>query len=180
MILKIIVTNIDQFNLLKIRFFKIKLNNIKKIIANKKIKLNGCEKISNVINKVKNKKTISFLFKANGVSIFVILLITSSFNWDMIIARHNLSNAQIKKIDYLFELSLSDKTLPILDQNRDKLKQKKQAYKSYRFDFPWVKSMSLTERLDQRIENFKTKQKKRTWLSWNLSDQKTASYFSSN
>ncbi len=56
MILKIIVTNIDQFNLFKTRLFEIKLNNIKKIIANKKIKLNGCEKISNVINKVKNKK----------------------------------------------------------------------------------------------------------------------------
>ena len=130
--------------------------------------------------KVKNKKTTSFLFKANGVSIFTILLITSSLNWDIIIAQHTLANAQIKKIDYLFELSLSDKTLPILDQNRDKLKQKNQAYKSYRFDFPWVKSMSLTERLDQRIENFKTKQKKRTWLSWNLADQKTEAYFKSN
>ena len=130
--------------------------------------------------KVKNKKTTSFLFKANGVSIFAILLITSSLNWDIIIAQHNLANAQIKKIDYLFELSLSDKTLPILDQHRNKLKQKNQAYKSYSFDFPWVKSMSLTERLDQRIEIFKAKQKKRTWLSWNLADQKTEAYFKSN
>ena len=56
MILKIIVISIDQFNFLKIFFFKKKLNNIKKIIANKKIKLNGWEKISKVINNVKNKK----------------------------------------------------------------------------------------------------------------------------
>ena len=130
--------------------------------------------------KVKNKKTISFLFKVNGVSIFTILLITSSFNWDVIIAKHNLVNAQVKKIDYLFELSLSDKTLPILDKYRDKLKLKNYAYRSYSFYFPWVKNMSLTEKLDQRIENFKTKQKKRTWLSWNLSDQKTKAYFESN
>ena len=130
--------------------------------------------------KVKSKKTIAFLFKANGVSIFTILLITSSFNWDMIIAQHNLANAQVKKIDYLFELSLSDKTLPILDQHRDKLKLKNHAYKSYSFNFPWVKNMSLTDKLDQRIENFKTKQKKRTWLSWNLSDQKTEAYFKLN
>lgn len=130
--------------------------------------------------KVKSKKTIAFLFKANGVSIFTILLITSSFNWDMIIAQHNLANAQVKKIDYLFELSLSDKTLPILDQHRDKLKLKNHAYKSYSFNFPWVKNMSLTDKLDQRIENFKTKQKKRTWLSWNLSDQKTKAYFELN
>ena len=130
--------------------------------------------------KVKNKKTISFLFKVNGVSIFTILLITSAFNWDMIIARHNLTNAHVKKIDYLFELSLSDKTLPILDQHRDKLKLKNNAYKSYSFNFPWVKNMSLTEKLNQRIDNFKTKQKNRTWLSWNLSDQKTKAYFKLN
>ena len=46
----------DQFNFLKIYFFEKKLNNIKKIIENNKMKLNGWEKISRVINKVKNKK----------------------------------------------------------------------------------------------------------------------------
>ena len=56
MILKIIVISIDQFNFLKIFFFKKKLNNIKKIIANKKMKLNGWEKISKVTKNVKNKK----------------------------------------------------------------------------------------------------------------------------
>ncbi|MBI34247.1 MAG: hypothetical protein CMP67_02680 [Flavobacteriales bacterium] len=129
--------------------------------------------------KVKKKKTISFLFKTNGLSIFLILLFTSLFNWDVIIAKHNLANARVKKIDYLFELSLSDKTLPILDQNRDKFVGKNNTYRSYSFEFPWIKKMSLTERLNQRIENYKTKQKNNTWLSWNLSDYKTQAYFNS-
>ncbi len=54
--LKIIDKNIDQFNFLKTYFFEKKLNNIKKIIENNKMKLNGWEKISRVINKEKNKK----------------------------------------------------------------------------------------------------------------------------
>lgn len=130
--------------------------------------------------KVKNKKTVSYLFRINGISIFGILLITSVFNWDIIIAEHNLANAQNKKIDYLFELSLSDKTLPILDQNRDKLKRRNNSYKNYSFDFPWVKNMSLTQKLDQRIKIFKAKHKEKSWLSWNLSDQRTAEYFDLN
>lgn len=130
--------------------------------------------------KVKNKKTVSYLFRINGVSIFGILLMSSIFNWDIIIAEHNLANAQTKKIDYLFELSLSDKTLPILSENRDKLKLRNNNYKNYSFDFPWVKNMSLTEKLDERIKEFKTKQAKRSWLSWNFYDHKTAEYFKSS
>ena len=58
---KIIIISTDQFNFLKIFFFKKKLNNMNKIIENKKIKLNGCEKISKVTNKVKNKKLKKYL-----------------------------------------------------------------------------------------------------------------------
>lgn len=127
--------------------------------------------------KVKNKKTTSYLFRTNGVSIFIILLTTAFFNWDLIIAKHNLNSTNSKKIDYLFELSLSDKTLPILDKNRNKLKARNHAYKSYIFDFPWVKNQSLTQRLDSRIKAFEKRYKSQSWLSWNLSDQKTADYF---
>lgn len=130
-----------------------------------------------LILKVKNKKTISYLLRTNGISIFIILLVTAFFNWDVIIANHNLNNTNSKNIDYLFELSLSDKTLPILDKNRNKLKARNHAYKSYSFDFPWVKNQSLTQRLDSRIKAFEKRYKSQSWLSWNLSDQKTAEYF---
>ena len=58
---KIIIVSTDQFNFLKIFFLKKKLNNMNKIIENKKIKLNGCEKISKVTNKMKNKKLKKYL-----------------------------------------------------------------------------------------------------------------------
>lgn len=130
--------------------------------------------------KVKNRKTTSFLFRANGISIFSILLIASIFNWDVIIAQHNFAHAESKKIDYLFELTLSDKTLPILDQNRHLIREKNYSYRKWSSDFPWVKNQSLTQRLDARIAKFKVQYKKRSWLSWNLSDEQTAEYFGIN
>lgn len=133
--------------------------------------------LATLVYKVKNKKTVSYLLKVNGVSIFGILLFASLFNWDLIIAQHNLDHAHNKKIDFLFELSLSDKTLPILDQNRDKLRTKNHAYKNYDMSFSWTSRMSLLERLDLRIERFKKNHEKHSWLSWNYSDQKTAEYF---
>lgn len=129
-------------------------------------------------HKVKDIKSVSYLFRINGISIFSILLLTSLFNWDLIIAKHNINHAHNKDIDFLFELSLSDKTLPVLDQNRDILKTKNNVYKNYSLDsFSWARNRSLLERLDDRIEKFKKNHKKHTWLSWNYSDQKTAEYF---
>lgn len=129
--------------------------------------------------KVKEKKTISYLFKLNGTSIYSILILGSLFNWDGIIANHNFNNADAKNIDYIFELNMSDKVLPILDRNRELLKANNTKYFSYRFAFDWISSQTLTERLDQRIDNFKKEQAKLSWLSWNYSDSKTLEYFNS-
>ena len=127
--------------------------------------------------KVKKKKTNSFLLKTNGYALFGILLISSLFNWDVIITKHNLLNAKSKQIDYLFELSLSDKTLPILDVNRNLLEEKNNYYKHYKMSYRWTKNQSLIERLEYKITKFKLKYEKQSFLSWNWHDQKTADYF---
>ncbi len=133
--------------------------------------------LATLVYKVKEKKTNSFLLKTNGIAVFSILLISSLFNWDVIITDHNLAHAKNKQIDYLFELSLSDKTLPILDENRNLLKEKNHQYKNYKLHYKWTRNQSLIERLDYRIERFKNKYEKQSFLSWNLSDQETAKYF---
>jgi hypothetical protein len=130
-----------------------------------------------LIQKVQNTKTVSYLFRINGISIFAILVISALFNWDSIIANHNFENAETKNIDYIFELNMSDKVLPILHKNRDQLALNNNKYKDSSYSFSWSRSQSLLERLDQRIENFKADQEKHTWLSWNYSDYKTAKYF---
>ena len=130
-----------------------------------------------LIKKVQHRKTVSYLFRINGISIYAILVISALFNWDGIIASHNFKNAETKSIDYIFELSMSDKTLPILDENRDILILNNNKYKNSNYSFSWTKSQTLLEKLDQRISDFKRKEKKRSWLSWNYSDYITDEYF---
>ena len=110
--------------------------------------------LATLIFKVKAKKTNTYLLKTNAIAVFLILLISSLFNWDVIITKHNLAHAESKQIDYLFELSLSDKTLPILDQHRKLLINKNRDYRKYKLLYKWTKNQSLIERLDYRIEKF--------------------------
>lgn len=133
--------------------------------------------LATLIFKVKAKKTNTYLLKTNAIAVFLILLISSLFNWDVIITKHNLAHAESKQIDYLFELSLSDKTLPILDQHRKLLINKNRDYRKYKLLYKWTKNQSLIERLDYRIEKFKHNYQKQSFLSWNWSDQQTAKYF---
>lgn len=130
-----------------------------------------------LIKKVQNRKTVSYLFRINGISIYAILVISALFNWDGIIASHNFKYAETKNIDYLFELNMSDKVLPILDKNRARLALNNNKYINSNYSFSWTKSQTLLEKLDQRILYFKLKDKKRSWLSWNYSDHITSKYF---
>ena len=131
-----------------------------------------------LIKKVQNTKTVSYLFRVNGISIYSILVISALFNWDSIIATHNFKYAESKNIDYIFELNMSDKVLPILDQNRERLELNNSKYKNSSYSYSWTNSQTLLEKLDQRIEQFRRRQKERSWLSFNYSDYSTAKYFS--
>jgi len=131
-----------------------------------------------LIKKVQNTKTVSYLFRVNGISIYSILVISALFNWDSIIATHNFKYAESKNIDYIFELNMSDKVLPILDQNRDRLALNNTKYKNSNYSYSWTNSQTLLEKLDQRIEQFKRRKEERSWLSFNYSDYSTAKYFS--
>jgi hypothetical protein len=133
-----------------------------------------------LIKKVQNTKTISYLFRVNAISIYSILIISALFNWDSIIATHNFKYAESKNIDYIFELNMSDKVLPILDQNRNRLELNNSKYKNSSDPYSWTNSQTLLEKLDQRIEQFTSKQEKRSWLSFNYSDYSTAKYFKVN
>lgn len=130
-----------------------------------------------LIKKVQNTKTVSYLFRINGISIYSILVISAMFNWDVIIASHNFAHAQSKNIDYIFELNMSDKVLPILDQNREQLALNNTRYQGSNYSFSWTNHLTLLEKLDQRIDQFKSKQQKRSWLSFNYSDYSTEQYF---
>ncbi|GGG93757.1 DUF4153 domain-containing protein [Pedobacter zeae] len=136
--------------------------------------------LSTVYLKVTKEKTLFYLFKVNGNIWFVLLLAFSLVNWDVFITRYNLSHSDRVAVDAGYLLSLSDKTLPLLDQNRAKLH-----YTPVKdlFGKQIVKPKETTfysELLNERIGYFKERYQNVSWLSWNLQDWNTAKYFGVN
>ncbi len=130
--------------------------------------------------KVVKEKTLFYLFKVNGNIWFVLLLAFSLINWDVFIAKYNLSNSDRIAVDADYLLSLSDKTLPILDQNRSKL-QFTPAKGFYRIEIGEPRNTWFyDELLNERIGYFKERYQNVSWLSWNLQDWNTAKYFGIN
>ncbi|MNK01795.1 hypothetical protein D3C87_196030 [compost metagenome] len=130
--------------------------------------------------KVAKQKSLFYLFKTNGHIWFVLLLLFSTVNWDVLIAKYNINYTSPSGIDLDYLFSLSDKTLPILDKNRSKL------YATSIPDLKSPKAVLLTQndkfqrRLDRRIGYFAERYQKVSWLSWNMPDWQTHQYLIKN
>jgi len=73
--------------------------------------------------KVAKQKTVFFLYRVNSKIWYVLLILLSFINWDILIVNYNLNHADKIGIDVDHLMSFSDKTLPLLEKNRNKLKK---------------------------------------------------------
>jgi len=136
--------------------------------------------LATVYLKVAKQKTLFFLFRVNGNIWYGLLLLFSVVNWDIVIAKYNLSQNDKVAIDADYLLSLSDKTLPILDRNRAKLHYiQSKAPEGIEIVKPQTAEF-YSDRLDKRIGYFKARYQKESWVSWNLPDWNTAKYLGLN
>lgn len=133
--------------------------------------------ISTVYLKVAKQKTLFYLFKVNGNIWFMLLLVSSTISWESLIVKYNLAHKDSIVFDADFALSLSDKVLPILDQNRNALQNNDLLLNVV--DRPSANSTNL-EKLDRRIVNFKNRYTTESWKSWNLPEWNAAEYFGLN
>lgn len=131
-----------------------------------------------VLIKIQFRKTNYYLFRVNGWAAVVLLVSASCIHWDEAIAQYNLARKNTIPLDVRFLLSLSDKTLPLINQNMDILDRKgnelledeglemNRSVSTFRMQF------------EARKQAFEAKQEKLSWLSWNASDQFVRRYFS--
>ncbi|WP_231460100.1 MULTISPECIES: DUF4173 domain-containing protein [unclassified Pedobacter] len=133
--------------------------------------------LTTVYLKVAKQKTFFYLLRINGNIWFVLLLAFSAINWDIFIAKYNLSQSDKISVDADYLLNLSDKTLVVLDKNRSKLHYT-EAKDNYGITIATPKSLQAYQnKLDTRINFFRERYEKASWVSWNLPDWKTAEYF---
>ena len=115
-----------------------------------------------LLYKIYSLKSFWYFVKFNAWSAFLILVFASWFNWDLQIAQYNINSAQNRSIDTQFLLSLSPKTIPYLEQNRDEIITRSSKYYKKNFDD------RLLEKKRSFVENYAEK----TWLSWSLYNAK--------
>lgn len=124
-----------------------------------------------VIIKIKNPKTAFFLLRYNALSIYLIFLVMSFFNWDVIIARYNFDNSETAFVHYDYLVRLDEKALPWLDKDRSELNTI-DALQVDQFDFAinYMSSELYYCRIQEKIDAFVEAYPERHWLSWNYAD----------
>lgn len=150
--------------------------------------------IVTVYLKVAKQKTFFYLCKVNGLAWYILLLAFGFINWDVFIVSYNLNNRDNISLDLDHLISLSDKTLPLLNENKHILKRhlitSRYAHSS-QLDTatnlyvsieipPAIQIQSFEADLKKRINRFQQAQSNSSWLSWNFRDWQTHQYLGKN
>jgi hypothetical protein len=124
-----------------------------------------------VFIKIRHKKTAYYLFKTNTIALLIILVISSSINWDSLIAKYNFSHSNTAFLHLEWLATLSDKALPHLSKTAGELARietiQKQKFEDPRLveDYP-----TYHKNIKKRKESFKKSWESKSILSWNLAE----------
>ena len=124
-----------------------------------------------VFIKIKQIKTTYFLLRVNAWFVIIIMVVASCLHWDETIASYNLARKNTIPLDIKFLLSLSDKTLPLIEANKDVLD--KNIVTPIAVDVLDTVLPALTQKevFEKRKVEFIKTQAGYNWLSWNYADQ---------
>ncbi|MCF6365988.1 MAG: DUF4173 domain-containing protein [Bacteroidales bacterium] len=121
--------------------------------------------------KIKDIKSSFWLFKINTWALYIGFVLFAIPDWDIIIAKHNLTHPLRNNIETSFLLTFDDKVLPQIDQRKDILLQSKE-YNTYRVFYETYENV-----YKGRVINFLKEYKDKSWLSWNYADAKAYEYY---
>lgn len=119
--------------------------------------------------KIKNLYSFFHLFKQAGWAGYFVLASLALFDWDSMIARYNLRTQSAANIDYEYLYDLSDRTLPILYENKEKIAERIR-------QTPTVSQEKEINRLYKKTESYLTRQRGFSWVSWDLSNSRAIDY----
>jgi Domain of unknown function (DUF4173) len=122
-----------------------------------------------VFVKIYQKKTGYYLWRVNGWFGIVLLVAASCIHWDETMATYNLARKNTVPVDVNFLLTLSDKTLPLLQANPDVL-DKPEPYINGEGAYLNRSAITPRQQFEMRKQEFLELQQQYTWLSWNRAD----------
>lgn len=116
--------------------------------------------------KIRFQKSTYYLLHWNSWSIYAAFILLGLVNWDIIILKNNIQLPYKENLDVEFLLDLSDKTLPLIDQNKDLLNVQNWQSNNNNFHVMYEK----------RVNDFLVG-KKDSWYSWSYLEGKAYAYF---
>ena len=120
-----------------------------------------------VFCKIHYTKTSYYLLRINAWAGIFLLVAATTIHWDYAIAKYNLERRSSIPPDVPFLLSLSDKTLPLIQKNKDVLEKDVHRWVYYRGEYF---NKTAVEFFEYRKARFLEQQQNYTWLSWNAAD----------
>lgn len=129
-----------------------------------------------VYRKINHQYSVSYLLRKNVLAIFIITNSLALFNWDIIIAKYNISNYKKSYIEFSFLSTLSYSALPYLDLDREQLNEIYELHSDkFNFSVPGSNSLYITkddylERIAFKKSRFMEKWRNKNWLSWNYAE----------
>lgn len=123
-----------------------------------------------VFIKIHQCKTAYFLLRINACTAIVLLVVASCIHWDETIAEYNLARKNTIPLDIKFLLSLSDKTFPVIEKNKDVLERASNVNLVGEGEYLYRSSLTPKQVFENRKQAFFTLQNEYTWLSWNMAD----------
>jgi hypothetical protein len=131
--------------------------------------------LASVFWKIYAKKTNYFLFRVNAWALIILLVGSTTINWDYFIASYNIKRHEKILMPVEYMVTLSNKALPVLDQNIEVLRDQIRKHKLYGYRYDGGEY--LIEMLQREEYFFMRKQKDYTWLSYNMADAEVIKYF---
>lgn len=131
--------------------------------------------LASVFWKIYAKKTNYFLFRVNAWALIILLIGSATVNWDYLIASYNIKRHEKILMPVEYMVTLSNKALPVLDQNIDVLRDQIKKHKQYGYNNSYDEY--LINGLKVRQNAFLREQKDYTWLSYNMADAEVIKYF---
>jgi len=106
-----------------------------------------------VMVKVRQQKSSFYLVKTNTAFLLIVLVISSTINWDNVIAKYNFSHSNNSFLHLNYMATLSDKSLPLLNIPLEKLNQIGEIQKT---KFPFEQEYMTSEVYHEIIERRKS------------------------
>lgn len=129
-----------------------------------------------IFKKIYYKHNAHFLYRFNSWAIYLVVVLMSLFNWDVIIAKYNLAHKNTAFVHLNFLIQLEDKALPHLIDSPNQLQMAQEKHKQMLklsdrvFNLRYMKVDEYNHNLDSRIKKFNRKWENKSWLEWNPSD----------